>query len=137
MSGPVLGPPTPEDLERAWPLLSKAWEIGKWAVGFLAALFFGAKWASRFGSERQKYEVLREDVDELKIRSACWLTKDEHDDQQRTCQKEIGHIIDAKVREAVMGLHDEMGVLNGNLCRIMGVLNIDPIESARRRRRED
>ena len=131
----IVSPPvTPDDFERGWTLLEKLWDVGKWLVGAGAAVFIGIKGASKLGIEQRKYEELREDVDDLKDKSSQWLTIDAHEDQQKICQSNIEHMIDVKVHKAVMDMRDEMGVMNANVCKILGAMNIEPMPSNRRKR---
>jgi len=112
--------------------------LAKWFSGIAAAIWLASKTifktGMKAGEEKRKYEELNEDVDALEKQNGGYLTKTEHESLSRYCRLEIEHMIDARIHNALTDLRQEMGTMNGNICKILGAMNIEPVEPGQRRR---
>lgn len=132
-----MNPPGKDELEAVAPFVGAIITLLQWVGGFAAAAWIIGRFMVRTGEEKRRYEELVEDVAAVKEHQAKCITIPQHDDMQRICTSNLERIIDAKLHHAVMDMRSEMSTMNGNICKIMGALNIDPIEGMGQRRRSD
>lgn len=133
-----------------------AWLVGG---GVIAGFATVVGLIIKAGEEKQKYLQLRDDVDEHEERFKKVVFLEEYKGMQALCQTEIKkiievgqahneHLIDSRVAaglkeaqaanlEVFNDLYDQMSTLNGNLCHLMGAMNVKPIRSPKRRRKLD
>ena len=122
------------------PEVQEVWEGVRWVVGTLVAGVI-AVWGvgKRVGKEKQandqRYTVLRADVDLINVELKKCIRFDEHTEMQRLCRSDIDHIIDNKINHVVLDIRDELNVMNSNICRLMGAMNVQPIEQGGKSRR--
>jgi hypothetical protein len=118
-------------------------EGAKWVGGTLFAAVLvlwrvGKKVGASQELEQQRYKQLRDDIDLLKDFTSRCITGPEHVEMQRLCRSDLEHLIDTKINNVVLDIRDELNVMNSNICRIMGSLNVQPIEqNGKARRRTD
>jgi hypothetical protein len=128
-------PPTPNDFEAAGPLFEKLVPAIKWLGTVLVGGWVFIKVVASFGMQARRYQELREDIDGLHLKSTSYVTKDEHVGMSALCREEIERMVDNRLHDAVIEMRDQMDVMNANLCRIMGSMEIDPVDRAYKRRR--
>ena len=130
-------PPSPEDVAAAVPLFDKLADICKWLAGAAAIAYAGFKVAVSAGVAKRQYSELREDVDRHEEMQKQFVTRREHDDMQAICQAHINNMVDSKVHAVVMDIKAQVNGINANLCHLMGQLDVKPLDSGQRRRRDD
>lgn len=111
----------------------------KWVSAVFAAAWVATKFLFKSGvqtGERLRmYKELEEDVRDLKAKIPLCMTKPEHEGLSRACISELEHKFDQRINSALADLREEMGTMNGNICKILGAMNITPIEQHQQRRR--
>jgi hypothetical protein len=115
--------------------------ILKWAGSVAVATWvtvkFFLKTGFMAGEEKRKHDELIGDVEELKIKQGTYLTRQQHDDISKICTSELEHMIDLKIHATISDLRYDMSTMNGNICRILGALNIEVPENDKYRRKTD
>ena len=123
-----LQPPTHEELEAVTPVLSALLTLAKWVGGPAAVAWiigrFLLRSGVRAGQVHAEYEELVEDVEAIKLREKSYITIPQHDAMQKICTQNLVNIIDNRTHTAMAELRAEMSTMNGNICKIMGALDI-------------
>lgn len=121
-------PPTHEEIEAVAPVLSALVTIAKWVGGPAVAAWITGKFILKSGVKagevKQQYADLAEDVEAIKEREKSYITVKEHESMQRTCTATLNATIDNRTHCAMAELRAEMSTMNGNICKIMGALDI-------------
>ena len=116
------------------------WIISGWEwLG--TGLLFVAIWVWRISKEHGKYKALQDSVDTIRTKQAICITQSEHDTMQLRCTEHIMHVVAEKFRDhekehaaEMKHLREDVSDLNGNICKIMGAMNIEPVQNKARRR---
>ena len=121
-------PPTHEELETVTPILAGLFTLIKWIGGPAVAAWivgrFLVKGGVKAGETKAQYEDLVEDVEAIKEREKSYITIPQHEAMQRICVSNLEHIFDNRTNQAMTEVRAEMSILNGNICKIMGALDI-------------
>ena len=132
-------PPTHEELEAVTPVLSALLTLAKWVGGPAAVAWIIGRFLLRSGVKagqaHAEYEDLAEDVEAIKEREKSYITIPQHDAMQKICTQNLVNIIDNRTHTAMAELRAEMSTMNGNICKIMGALDIQQEERPHRHRR--
>ena len=126
----------------------EARELWVWVMGSLAGAAGAIGLIIHAGEKKQQFAQMRADVDRHEELFKKVITEDDHKALQLLCQAEIKHRIDSRIEERMHSmqvenkeifddLYDQISVMNGNLCHLMGAMNVEPIKSPKRRRRTD
>ena len=131
-------PPTHEELETVTPVLAGLFTLVKWIGGPAVAAWivgrFLVKGGVKAGETKAQYEDLVEDVEAIKEREKSYLTIPQHEILQKVCTQNLIGIIDNRTHATMAELRSEMSTLNGNICKIMGALDIQPDDRQPRHR---
>ncbi len=134
-------PPTHEEIEVMTPTISALISIAKWLCGPSVAAWiiirFVAKNSIKVGEAKQQYIELAEDVEKIKEREKTYITVKDHDYLQNVCTSNLQRIFDKRTHCAMTELRSEMNTLNGNICKIMGALNIQQDTNVLQNHRKD
>lgn len=121
-------PPTPDEIESVAPVFSAIVTIAKWVGGPAVAAWIAGKFILKSGVKagevKQQYADLAEDVEAIKIREKTYITVKDHDAMQKVCTSNLERIFDNRTNLAMSEIRAEMSTLNGNVCKIMGAMNI-------------
>ena len=132
-------PPTHEELETVTPVLAGLYTLIKWVGGPAVAAWivgrFLIKGGLKAGETKAQYEDLVEDVEAIKEREKFYITIPQHEILQKVCTQNLVSIIDNRTHTAMAELRSEMSTLNGNICKIMGALDIQQDDRQPRHRR--
>ena len=132
-------PPTHEEIETVTPVLASLFTLIKWIGGPAVAAWivgrFLFKGGIAAGEVKSQYTELSEDVEAIKEREKSYLTIPQHEILQKVCTQNLVSIIDNRTHTAMAELRSEMSTLNGNICKIMGALDIQQDDRQPRHRR--
>lgn len=121
-------PPTPDEMDAAAPTISALISIAKWIGGPAVAAWIAGRFILKSGFKagevKQQYTELAEDVEAIKEREKTYITVPQHDAMQRICTANLNATIDNRTHCAMAELRAEMSTMNGNICKIMGALDI-------------
>ena len=132
-------PPTHEEIETVTPVLASLFTLIKWIGGPAVAAWivgrFLFKGGIAAGEVKSQYTELSEDVEAIKEREKSYITLPQHEILQKVCTQNLVSIIDNRTHTAMAELRSEMSTLNGNICKIMGALDIQQDDRQPRHRR--
>ena len=132
-------PPTHEEIETVTPVLASLFTLIKWIGGPAVAAWivgrFLFKGGIAAGEVKSQYTELSEDVEAIKEREKSYITIPQHEILQKVCTQNLVSIIDNRTHTAMAELRSEMSTLNGNICKIMGALDIQQDDRQPRHRR--
>lgn len=123
-------------------------ELWLWAAGSVAGVAGVVGCVVRAGETKQKFAQMRSDLDRHEGLFRTMITEEDHKALQLICQTELRHRIDKRIeershmiqaenKEIFDDLYDQISVMNGNLCHLMGAMNVEPIKTPKRRRKTD
>ena len=131
-------PPTHEEIETVTPVLASLFTLIKWIGGPAVAAWivgrFLFKGGIAAGEVKSQYTELSEDVEAIKEREKSYITIPQHEILQKVCTQNLIGIIDNRTHATMAELRSEMSTLNGNICKIMGALDIQPDDRQPRHR---
>lgn len=132
-------PPSHDEIEAVTPVLSALLTLAKWVGGPAAVAWIAGRFLIRnsvkAGETKRRYEELVEDVEAIKLREQLYITVTQHEAMQLICTTRMDGLINTRIQQALAGIHSDMSKMNGNICKIMGAMNIPQDSDGSQRRR--